>query len=52
MLNPSFSNRIDKLYQICEKYSVLQLYVFGSVLRDRFNSESDLDFFIFMQGFQ
>ena len=29
---------------LCEKHKVLQLYVFGSILTDRFNKDSDVDF--------
>lgn len=46
MLAHFFSKRINKLNQICEKYLVLRLYVFGSVLTDRFNPQSDLDFLV------
>lgn len=29
---------------LCEKHKVRQLYVFGSILTDRFNEDSDVDF--------
>ena len=29
---------------LCEKQKVLQLYVFGSILTDKFNKDSDVDF--------
>ena len=29
---------------LCEKHKFLQLYVFGSVLTDKFNNDSDVDF--------
>ncbi|MDE5791235.1 MAG: nucleotidyltransferase domain-containing protein [Muribaculaceae bacterium] len=35
---------IDKIASLCKKYKVKCLYVFGSILTDRFNSESDVDF--------
>jgi len=37
---------IDRLKLLCEKYKVAQLYVFGSALNKRFNSESDIDFIV------
>ena len=31
---------------LCEKHKVKSLFAFGSVLTDRFNDESDLDFLV------
>ena len=33
-----------EIVALCEKHKVLQLYVFGSILTDRFNENSDVDF--------
>ena len=33
-----------QIIALCEKYKVLQLCVFGSVLTNRFNKNSDVDF--------
>lgn len=33
-----------EIVALCEKHKVLQLYVFGSILTDRFNNDSDVDF--------
>ena len=33
-----------QIVALCEKHKVLQLYVFGSVLSDRFSKGSDVDF--------
>lgn len=35
---------IDKLKTLCKKYKVMKLWVFGSILTDRFNDDSDIDF--------
>lgn len=35
---------IDKIIALCEKYKVDKLWVFGSILTDRFNDNSDVDF--------
>lgn len=35
---------IDRITFLCKKYRVKCLYVFGSILTDRFNNESDIDF--------
>ena len=36
----------SKITNLCIKHSVLELYVFGSVLTDSFTKESDLDFLV------
>ena len=35
---------INVINEICKKYRVRKLYVFGSILTDRFNEQSDVDF--------
>lgn len=35
---------IAKIIELCKKYKVRKLYVFGSILTDRFNNDSDIDF--------
>lgn len=35
---------MDKIVALCRKYKVAKLWVFGSILTDRFNDESDVDF--------
>lgn len=37
---------IELIKEFCEKYGVSSLYVFGSVLTEKFNSESDIDFLV------
>ncbi len=32
--------------QLCEKYNVEKLYVFGSILTEKFNENSDIDFIV------
>ena len=39
------SNR-DKLFDLCEKHKVKELYFFGSVLTDNFKESSDIDILI------
>ncbi|MEB2777551.1 nucleotidyltransferase domain-containing protein [Algoriphagus sp. D3-2-R+10] len=38
--------RKDAIIQLCEKYELEKLYVFGSVVENKFNDESDFDFLI------
>lgn len=35
---------LDKIIALCKKYKVSKLWVFGSILTDRFNNKSDVDF--------
>lgn len=35
---------LDKITALCKKYKVAKLWVFGSILTDRFNDKSDVDF--------
>lgn len=37
---------IDKITELCKKYRVKTLSVFGSILTDRFNDDSDIDFLV------
>ncbi|RLD78717.1 MAG: nucleotidyltransferase [Bacteroidetes bacterium] len=37
---------IELLKILCSKYKVLKLYVFGSVLSNKFRSDSDIDFLV------
>lgn len=34
----------EQIIGLCKKYHVAALYVFGSVLGEKFNAESDIDF--------
>ncbi len=35
-----------KLKQLCSKYNVSQLYIFGSATNDSFHKDSDIDFLV------
>lgn len=35
---------ISKIFELCRKYRVKKLYVFGSILTNHFNDDSDVDF--------
>lgn len=37
---------ISSLIAACERHQVLELYAFGSILTNRFNKDSDLDFLV------
>jgi predicted nucleotidyltransferase len=36
----------EKLYNLCEKHNVDELYLFGSILTDRFIDSSDVDILV------
>jgi predicted nucleotidyltransferase len=36
----------DRIAELCQRYGVMELSVFGSVLRDDFGPESDVDFLV------
>lgn len=37
---------IDKIVALCKKYKVDKLWVFGSILTNRFNDDSDVDLLV------
>jgi predicted nucleotidyltransferase len=37
---------IEKIRCLCEKHKVSELFVFGSVITEKFNPESDIDFLV------
>lgn len=40
---------IDKIRDLCSKYKVARLFVFGSVLSKKFKKDSDVDFVVDFQ---
>ena len=42
---------IDKIRDLCSKHKVANLFVFGSVLSDRFKKDSDIDFIVDFRDF-
>jgi len=41
---------IDTFKSLCEKHKVSRLFVFGSILTDRFGKNSDIDFIVDFQN--
>lgn len=37
---------MQQIFDLCRKYKVKQLFVFGSILTDHFNDESDVDLLV------
>jgi uncharacterized protein len=40
---------LDRIVDLCQKYDVVELSIFGSLLRDDFGPESDIDFLVVFQ---
>ncbi len=40
------AGNINQIRALCQRYNVSELYVFGSVLLESFNEESDIDFIV------
>ncbi|MCK5705093.1 MAG: nucleotidyltransferase domain-containing protein [Cyclobacteriaceae bacterium] len=41
---------IKEINELCKKYHVAELYVFGSVLTNNFKADSDIDFLVRYEG--
>lgn len=41
---------MDKIRELCSKHKVRKLFVFGSVLTDKFKKDSDIDLIVDFQG--
>lgn len=46
MIHPLFQNQIPAVTQLMRQYRVKNAFVFGSVVTNRFNDKSDVDFLI------
>ena len=44
-MNP-IDNYRDQIFELCESHKVKTLYLFGSILTDKFNDSSDIDMLI------
>ena len=42
---------IDKIQDLCSKHKVAKLFVFGSVLSEKFKKNSDIDFIVDFRDF-
>ncbi len=40
----------DKLIELCDNHKVKELYIFGSILTDKFNNSSDIDLIVDFKG--
>lgn len=41
---------IDRIRTLCNKHKVTRLFVFGSILTDKFKKTSDIDFLVDFEG--
>lgn len=49
MIHPMLQAYMPKVIALLKKHKIKSAYVFGSVLTDRFNEESDVDFLVNLQ---
>lgn len=45
-MNKIIADKIEVLKELCEKYDIKTMYVFGSVVTDKFKDNSDIDILI------
>ncbi len=51
-MNSLIENKRTVIGTLCQKYHVNKLFVFGSVLSDKFSSESDIDMIVDFEKMQ
>ncbi len=49
MIHPTLQAHMPKVIELLKKHKIKSAYVFGSVLTERFNEESDVDFLVNLQ---
>ena len=49
MIHPTLQVHMPKVIALLKKHKIKSAYVFGSVLTERFNEESDVDFLVNLQ---
>jgi uncharacterized protein len=53
MTTPRIDIPMDRLVELCKRWKIVELSLFGSVLRDDFTPESDVDvLLVFADGFR
>jgi len=45
-MTPKVDLKTEQLQQLCKKFNVKELYLFGSATTDDFSEDSDLDFIV------
>jgi predicted nucleotidyltransferase len=45
-MHPIIQNNLEIIKTLCSKHHVKELYVFGSVVREDFGADSDVDFLL------
>ena len=45
-MNRIITDKIPQLVELCKKYRVAKMYLFGSAATDAFNENSDVDFLV------
>jgi predicted nucleotidyltransferase len=50
MIHQSIQPYLPQVIELLKKHKIINAYVFGSVLTDKFNSKSDVDFLVTIQN--
>jgi len=50
MIHQSIQPYLPQIIELLIKHKIIKAYVFGSVLTDKFNSKSDVDFIVTIQN--
>ncbi len=50
MIHQSIQPYLPQIIELLIKHKIIKAYVFGSVLTDKFNSKSDVDFLVTIQN--
>jgi uncharacterized protein len=45
-IQPDVISKLEDVYELCNKYNVQRLFVFGSATSGRFSKSSDIDFLV------
>jgi len=48
-MKPILQNNLLELHYLCKLYNVTMLFVFGSILNDKFSQHSDIDFLVYFK---
>ncbi len=45
-----FTTYIEQIKSVCQKYKILKMYAFGSVVTEKFRKDSDIDLIVHLEN--
>ena len=48
-MNRLIKDKLKEINEICERFDVRELYVFGSATTEKFNNNSDIDILVYFK---